>query len=38
MNVWNTKCVSVIESVVGVYSVSIKIAGGLDRWLSGVYA
>nr|XP_011465753.1 PREDICTED: RAB6A-GEF complex partner protein 1-like [Fragaria vesca subsp. vesca] len=35
VNVWNTKCVSVIESVVGVYSVSIKIAGGLDRWLSG---
>ena len=37
--IWNTRCVSVLESVVGVYLVSIKIMGinGNDWWLSRVY-
>lgn len=37
--IWNTRCVSVLESVMGAYSVSIKIMGinGNDWWLSGVY-
>ncbi|KAK9934053.1 hypothetical protein M0R45_021214 [Rubus argutus] len=37
--IWNTKCVSVVESVIGAFSVSIKIKGldGNDWWLSGVY-
>ena len=39
MMIWNTKCVSVVESVIGEFSVSIKIKGfdGNDWWLSGVY-
>ncbi|KAM2738015.1 hypothetical protein PS2_025511 [Malus domestica] len=36
---WNTKHISVVESLVGVFSVSIKIRelNGLEWWLSGVY-
>lgn len=36
---WNTKIVSVLESVVGDFTVSIKIEGCNDQhwWLSGVY-
>lgn len=36
---WKTKSVSVVEAVVGIFSISIKIKGinGLDWWISGVY-
>ncbi|KAM2601691.1 hypothetical protein FF1_039826 [Malus domestica] len=36
---WNTKHISVVESLVGVFSVSIKIreSNGLEWWLSRVY-
>jgi mannosylglycoprotein endo-beta-mannosidase len=37
--IWNTRYVSVLESVVGAFSVSIKIQGvnRSDWWLTGVY-
>ncbi|KAK9930651.1 hypothetical protein M0R45_027684 [Rubus argutus] len=37
--IWNTRSVSVLESLVGLFSVSIKMKGmnGIDWWLTGVY-